>query len=310
MPEHGARVAILLCTCNGERFLQEQLDSYAAQTHGNWTVWASDDASSDGTRARLERQRQAWGPERLAVLGGPGQGGAANFMSLVRRDGIEADYFAFSDQDDVWQPDKLARAVAWLDSVPADRPALYCSRVRYIDEQGREIGLSPLWPRPPAFANALVQNIAGGNTMVFNRAARRLIGALAADVPVVVHDWWAYQVVTGGGGLVRFDPEPTLRYRQHAGNLIGANAGWLSRLRRAGQSLRGLHRGWLDIQLAALATVEPALTAEHARTLALFRQARRARLPARLSGIMRSGVHRQTRAQDAWFRVQVLLDRV
>lgn len=305
-----AKVAILLCTRNGERFLQAQLDSYAAQSHAHWRVWASDDASGDGTLAILERQRAAWGPERLAIVQGPGRDGPANFMSLVRRDGIEADYYAFSDQDDIWEPDKLARAVAWLDTLPPEIPALYCGRARYIDERGHEIGLSPLWRRPPAFANALIQSIAGGNTMVFNRAARRLIGMLPPEAPLVVHDWWAYQAVTGCGGRVFFDPVPTVRYRQHADNLIGANAGWASRLRRAGQSLRGLHRHWLDVQLAAVATLAPALTADSARTLASFREARRARLPARLSGIMRSGVHRQTPAQDAWFRVQVLLNRV
>lgn len=304
-----AKVAILLCTFNGARFLQEQLDSYAAQTHANWTVWASDDGSGDGTLAILERQRLAWGPGRLTIVGGPGRDGPANFMSLVRREGVEADYYAFSDQDDIWEPDKLARAVAWLDTQPPAVPALYCGRVRYTDERGAEIGLSPLWPRPPAFANALIQNIAGGNTMVFNRAARRLIGMLPPEVPVVVHDWWAYQVVTGCGGQVRFDPVPTLRYRQHAGNLIGANSGWASRLRRAGQSLLGLHRDWLDVQLAALATLEQALTAGSFHTLAQFREARRAPLPERLSGIMRSGVYRQTRVQDAWFRVQALLNR-
>ena len=68
-----AKVAILLCTFNGARFLQGQLDSYAAQTHANWTVWASDDGSGDGTLAILERQRLAWGPGRLTIVGGPGR---------------------------------------------------------------------------------------------------------------------------------------------------------------------------------------------------------------------------------------------
>lgn len=290
--------------------MQQQLDSYAAQTHGAWTCHVSDDGSSDRTRDILERQRRAWGEGRLVIVDGPGRGGPANFIYLAGRDDIEADYFAFSDQDDIWEAEKLARAVTWLSGVPSEVPALYCGRTRNIDEQGAEIGLSPMNPRPPSFANALVQNIAGGNTMVFNRAARRLIKALGPGVPVMLHDWWAYQVVTGCGGKVCFDSRPSVRYRQHRGNLIGSNAGWPSRLRRAGESLRGLHRVWYDTQLAALAVVEPDLTPDNLRLLARFRAARRQWLVPRTLGVLRSGVYRQTRIQRLWFLAQVLLDRV
>jgi glycosyltransferase involved in cell wall biosynthesis len=309
-PSGRAKVAILLCTRNGESFLQPQLDSYAAQTHGEWTCYASDDGSRDRTREILARQRLAWGQGRLVIVDGPGQGGSANFMFLVGRDDIEADYFAFSDQDDIWEAEKLARALSWLGTVPGEVPALYCGRTRNIDAQGDEIGLSPVNQRPPCFANALVQNIAGGNTMVFNQAARRLIKALGPGIPVVLHDWWTYQVVSGCGGEVFFDSEPYVRYRQHPGNLIGANAGWWSRWRRAGESLRGLHRVWYDTQLAALAVVEPELTFDNVRLCGRFRRARQQWLLPRMFGIWRSGVYRQTRAQRWWFLAQVLLDRV
>jgi len=192
-------VAILLATYNGGAFLREQLASYEAQHHGNWYVWASDDGSTDRTLEILAEYQERWG-KRMTVVAGPHQGFVANFLSLVCRPEINADYYAYSDQDDLWEPEKLTRAVAWLSMVPPSIPALYCARTRLVDEQGRDRGFSPLMRRPPSFANALMQNIAGGNTMVFNAAACALLRSVEPGVEVVTFDWWTYLVVTGCGG--------------------------------------------------------------------------------------------------------------
>src|SRR5690606_13801344 len=93
-------VAILLTTYNGERFLCEQLDSIAAQTHQDWVVYVSDDGSTDGTLKTLKRYQAAWVSGRMQILHGPGQGFAKNFMSLIRSPAVDAPYLAFCDQDD------------------------------------------------------------------------------------------------------------------------------------------------------------------------------------------------------------------
>jgi len=170
-----ARVAILLCTYHGQHYLPEQLDSFAAQTYENWAVWASDDGSEDDTHSILEDYQSRWDVGRLSIHFGPAEGFAANFLSLTCNANIDADLYAYSDQDDVWEADKLARAVQWLESVPAEVPALYCSRTRLVDANNNEVGVSPLFAKAPSFANALMQNIGGGNTMVFNNAARNLL---------------------------------------------------------------------------------------------------------------------------------------
>jgi len=162
------RVAILLATYQGARFLPEQLNSFAAQTHSDWIVWASDDGSTDETRAILARYASDWPAGRLSVVDGPQRGFAANFFSLLGNPAIVGEHFAFSDQDDLWDADKLARALEWLSRVPAGVPALYCGPCRLVDADNREIGFSPLFAKPLSFANALVQNIGNGNTMVFN----------------------------------------------------------------------------------------------------------------------------------------------
>jgi hypothetical protein len=110
-----------------------------------------------------------------AIHAGPAEGSTANFLSLTCRADIDADYFAYADQDDVWESDKLERAVNWLKTIPEGVPALYGSRTLLVDARNQHIGYSPLFEREPNFRNALVQSIAGGNTMVFNRAARDLL---------------------------------------------------------------------------------------------------------------------------------------
>ena len=125
VPPH---VAVLMATYNGAEFLSEQLDSLAVQTHGNWRLWVSDDGSADATIDILRRYQKVWREDRLILLSGPGRGFQANFLELTARPDISADYYAWSDQDDVWLPEKLARALERLEHLGPDRPALYCGR--------------------------------------------------------------------------------------------------------------------------------------------------------------------------------------
>lgn len=290
----GARIAILLCIMDGQRFLAEQLDSIAAQTFPEWQIWASDDGSQDGSLAILDQYRAAWGKDRLFFQAGPGRGCAANFLSLACRLDLEAEYYAFADQDDIWESDKLQRAVAWLETVPATVPALYCSRTRLIDENGREVGLSPLFVRPPGFANALVQNIGGGNTMVFNHAARALLQDVGTEIEIIAHDWWVYLLVTGCGGRVFYDHLPSLYYRQHDSNLVGTNIGWLARLVRTRLLAQGRFKEWNTSNLKALQGVNQMLTPENRQILENWAEFREKPLLPRVFGLNRLGIYRQT----------------
>ena len=116
----------------------------------------------------------------------------------------------------MWYKDKLERALTWLATVPADVPALYCGRTELVSDDGRSYGFSPLFTRPIAFRNAIIQSLGGGNTMVFNKAAKRLLET-TGKLEVVLHDWWMYQLVSAVGGAIHYDPQPTLKYRQHPG---------------------------------------------------------------------------------------------
>lgn len=305
-----AKVAILLCTYNGQRYLAEQLDSFAAQTHGNWTVWASDDGSTDGTDALLAGFQARWPAGRLSLLAGPKAGLVANFLALSCNTNIQADYYAYSDQDDIWEAEKLERALRWLESIPADIPALYCARTRLVDGDNKEIGFSPLFSKPPCFANALIQSIAGGNTMVFNQAARALLQMAGEPRSIIVHDWWAYMVVTGCGGKVFYDPVPTLRYRQHAANVIGMNAGWLARAKRLAMQFQGRFRHWNNAHIEALRPIEHRLTAENREIFRRFAAARGMGVLPRLLNLSRSGVHRQTRLGNIGLLAAAIFNKI
>jgi glycosyltransferase involved in cell wall biosynthesis len=306
-------VAILLCTHQGQAFLERQLASFPVQTWPAWAVHASDDGSSDGTAAILEAHRRAWGAGRLSILTGPGRGFVANFLALTCRPEIHADAYAYSDQDDVWEPGKLERAMRWLIAVPPATPALYCSRTRLIDERDREVGMSPLFRRQPGFANALVQSLAGGNTMVFNDAARQVIvmaAAAGAGANVPTHDWWTYLIVSGCGGRVHYDPEPMVRYRQHDGNQIGSNTLWRERMYNVRRMMAGRLRGWHDRNIAALEIVGDRLTPGNRRTLDTFRQARQRTFVPRVVGTWRSGVYRQTAIGNIGLGVAACFNRL
>jgi len=191
-------VPIFLCTYNGARFLAEQLDSLESQTHQNWVVFASDDGSSDQTLEILRQYQAKWPAGKLTIRSGPQKGFCQNFLSLACDLQIKADYDAFCDQDDVWLPAKLEVALSNIITNQAvDVPYLYCGRTKYVNENLKSCGMSPLCVFPPSFRNALVQNIAGGNTMVFNLAAKNLIEKVGL-VDVTSHDCVGLSTHFGG----------------------------------------------------------------------------------------------------------------
>ena len=292
-PHPTSRVAILLATRNAANFLNDQLRSYLDQTVEGWSLHVSDDGSTDATVDLLKQFGESH-RQLQRVRRGPQQGYVRNFLSLANDREITADYFAFSDQDDIWYPDKLERALNFLKDIPAAVPALYTSRTELVDESLNHLGFSPLFTKLPSFQNALVQNIGGGNTMVFNAATKRLL-ELKLDGDVASHDWWTYQVVTAAGGVVTYDPVPSIKYRQHAGNILGSNQGARARMRRIGMLFDSKFKDWNVMNISALTGLSLDLNESTQATLDHFVAARNSRsLATRLLHLHRSGVYRQS----------------
>ena len=303
-------VAILLATKQGERFLPLQLQSINNQIHTNWTLWVSDDGSTDNSLKLIERFQEEAGEKRVRVIVGPGQGHTANFLSLTCDSRIDADFYSYSDQDDIWEKDKLARAIDHLQFLPEKVPAMYCSRIRLIDEKEREIGLFKLWRKPPSFANALTQNIASGHTIVFNRAARNLLCEAGPYVDVTSHDWWCYLLLTGCGGSVIYDSYAGVRHRQHEDNCVGAGSSLVAKMKNAVMLLNNRFRLACDRNIKALKKIEHLLAQDNRETLHRFALMREASLIGRLIGLRRCRLYRQTFFDNIFLLMGAILKKI
>lgn len=288
-------VHILLATYNGARFLCEQLDSLASQSHTQWTLTVSDDGSTDDTLAIVEHFANRV-PQRVTVLQGPRQGSSTtNFSHLIQQVSLDncEDLFAFCDQDDVWLDNKLERAVQWHGQHATYPVRLYCGRTQFVNEELKPIGLSPGIKRPPSFGNALVQNIASGNTMVMSQAVIRAQKKVKPEQSVW-HDWTTYLIVTALGGLVKFDEIPALLYRQHACNVIGSNDGLKAKIQRVGPLIEGRFRVWSDINIAAVHSLDDDVCKHALQIGKTFEKMRSAPCAIqRVSVFFRSSVRRQ-----------------
>ena len=304
-------VAIVLGYYEGEQHVAEQLLSIFSQTHSALHIFLFDDDSTEKfnvddlalSRDNLDRLTVGVRPKNIGFV--------RNFLNALASIDQDFDFFAFSDQDDIWHADKLERALEALSKISSDRPALYCGRTEIIDNDGKNtFKFSPLFTKTPSFANALVQNIGGGNTMVFNKAARDLIVSPSLPERVVSHDWWCYQIVTGAGGHVIYDPEPSLKYRQHPNNLVGENTSLRARFLRVCNLLRGRLVEWNEINFVALSQRRATLTEQNQNILKDVMEARQSRLSKRLALFKRSGIYRQTLLGNLGLLLGVLLNKV
>jgi len=212
-----AKVAVLLATYNGSQFISEFLDSLLLQSLNSFVVFVRDDCSSDNTLDIVRSHSSKL--EIVIVEGGKRVGPAYSFLTLLRAAGADFDCFLFADQDDYWHREKLERSCKAL-SQHHNQPALYFTRLEYVNDRLGHIGFSPL-RRHYGLNNALVENIATGCTMAINRPARELI-VRATPAAMIMHDWWAY-IVISALGIVISDDFVAVKYRLHGNNTIGVS---------------------------------------------------------------------------------------
>lgn len=306
----SSKINIVMGVYDGGKFLRQQIDSIIHQTHEDWCLHLAVDSARDDSREIIEHYQKKLGPSKISTKDGSGKGFFKTFLKLLGEVEPDAHYAAFCDQDDFWHPNKLSTAVQQLESLPPNLPAIYCGRTRIVDSNGNHLGSSPLFSRKPGFRNALVQSIAGGNTMVLNRSAIDLLNQNPIVQTLPGHDWWAYLLVTGAGGLVVYDPIAKVDYRQHANNLIGSNLGWKNRYVRIKRLFSGRYRRWIDQNLAALASIESCLTPENRQLFQEFAILRNSNAFARILLIQKLKLRRQTTFGTISLYVGLLLNRV
>ncbi|GBK65192.1 glycosyltransferase family 2 protein [Paenibacillus macerans] len=219
------KVQVLLSTYNGEKYLDELLKSVLSQDGVEINMLIRDDGSVDNTTASLLSYSKDH-PNKIRFIKGSNLGVQSSFFELIKEASEDYDYYAFCDQDDVWESNKLLRAVTLLHEQSEEIPLMYCSATSMVDEKLNFIGTWPSPPRRPmSMYNALIENIAVGCTLVMNHKTMRL---LKSSFPrtvsnVIMHDWWVYLCVSTFGKVI-FDDEAHLLYRQHTDNVLGGQS--------------------------------------------------------------------------------------
>lgn len=219
------KVQVLMSAYNGEAYLREQLDSILAQKTRlgeesiNISLLIRDDGSTDNTKKILEEYQERF--PQITYIQGENIGACKSFFQLIQKAEKEADYIAFSDQDDVWKENKIRRALSGLKKYD-DIPAMYAGDLEIVTCDLKTIKISENTSKKfqPSFGNALVENICTGCTIVINK---RLCQMAAETIPeyAYMHDWWLYMTASCFGKVL-YDKKPFIKYRQHEGNTIGS----------------------------------------------------------------------------------------
>lgn len=217
------KVAVLMSTYNGEKFVKEQIDSILEQ-QGDFSLdlYVRDDGSTDNTIGILKDYMKR---NKLYWYTGANLKPAKSFINLLWNCG-EYDYYAFSDQDDYWEKNKIQIGLKMLSG--HKDPALYCSNAELVDGQLNSLGRRVYKLKPRTDFNTLI--CAGGLlgcTMIYNSAlAQKIIKK--EDYPnMVLHDFYMAAVCVSLGGQIVYNENPSIKYRQHDSNAIGVSHGLL-----------------------------------------------------------------------------------
>lgn len=298
-------ITILMSTYNGEKYLREQLDSIFAQKGVEIHVCVRDDGSTDKTTVILKEYIRNH-PGKIELIEGRNIGWRKSFFELLQYASIhyaECDYFAFSDQDDIWLPDKLISATDALRTLPIG-PALYHSNLYYY-KNGVNYGKTIKKEIVPSIKKCLVRNYATGCTIVFNK---ELLHLCAGKIPAitVAHDYWMYQVAMLCG-KVYYDDNAYILYRQHENNQIGCKSSkkdiWKRRLASV-SAIFNDHR--LETQSKELFRLFEENLSEEGRKAVTGMSNYRSSFSNRLKLLFDNGYTLDNRSNDFWMKLKIL----
>lgn len=226
--DQGVRIAVIMAVYNGELYLEEQIRSIAAQGYTNWHLFISDDGSLDSSRDIITRMTGLYPDRILLAENAPENRGSRNNFDNAMKNARGYDYYMFSDQDDVWMPDKIEVLLNRM----RDQERLYgtdCPLLVYSDLEVTDTGLHTISPsfiessalRLPAkntLQQFLLYNCIPGCAMMMNGALRDLADRIPGEA--YMHDWWIALTAAALGRIV-LEERPLMKYRQHGGNAVG-----------------------------------------------------------------------------------------
>lgn len=223
----GKKIAILLATYNGEKFLKEQLDSLVNQTNTDFTCYIHDDGSKDKTVDVINKYCKEF-PYIFRKLDYVNQNKSAkdNFLSMLKI--VNEEYIMFCDQDDLWIKDKVSVTYNKMCEIEKDRniPTCIFTDMKVVNENLKLISESYLKmmnknPKKLDFKSILLNNVVAGCTSMINRSAADLCNNYSNEKNILMHDWW-FALITSLCGKICYLDEKTILYRQHDNNVVGA----------------------------------------------------------------------------------------
>ena len=219
------KVEILLATYNGAQYLREQLESIVNQDYEDWVVRVCDDASTDDTYDILKEYQEEYPDKFILEKNEQGFGSAKkNFMNLIKNS--TGDYVMCCDQDDVWLSNKISLTLQKMkESEQGEMPVLVHTDLKVVDANLNVLSESFFehsnFRKEFELNEILIQNFVTGCTMMLNRPMVTLMSRVETYDKILMHDWVA-SILATSVGKVTFVDTPTMLYRQHAVNSVGA----------------------------------------------------------------------------------------
>jgi rhamnosyltransferase len=225
-------ITILLSTYNGEKYLRDQLDSIFGQIKVDFILVVRDDGSKDSTIDILEEYKRKH--SNLTFFAGKNLGSTKSFYKLIL-EAPDSDYYAFADQDDFWDKDKLYTAICKLNVADNSIPSLYFSSIRPVDHNLKPISYKINKKTLPTLGIVLTQSLGPGCSFVFNKKLLEKFRKLGAE-NIDIHDWALLRVASALDSYIYYDDIPHFSYRQHSNNQIGSQhtflINWYGRFKR------------------------------------------------------------------------------
>lgn len=221
-------VDILMATYNGEKYLSQQLDSIINQDFKDWKLFIRDDGSTDGTEDVINKYLKKY-PDKIEVIKDKTKnlGVKLNFGELMKYS--RSKYCMFSDQDDVWLPNKISMTLKRMmdleEFYDIQKPILIHTDLKVVDKDLQLINRS-FWnymnidPKRNNLNKLLVKNTVTGCTMMVNSPLKKIVSEIPKEC--VMHDHWI-SLVASICGVIESIYAPTILYRQHGNNQVGAN---------------------------------------------------------------------------------------
>lgn len=214
------KVAVIMSTYNGEKYVAEQLESILHQTYSNIEIVIRDDGSRDNTVNIIKKYQKKY--KNIKLYEGENVGFVKSFFKLLKL--ADADYYAYADQDDIWIEHKIRLAVNSLNKLDNTKPNMAFGNSDYYDENMKFLSKGPRIKKYN-FLTALFSCVAQGMTMTVNRKARDMI---IENMPksCFFHDWWTYLICIGMGNVVHVD-ETVVKYRRRKENATSEGQGYI-----------------------------------------------------------------------------------